>query len=435
LARHCAEAGQNEKAVSYLIAASQQALARSAMAETESQTRDGLDLVSRLPDGAARQKRELELQLVRGQALLTTRGLHAPEVGEALARARELCEHLGRPPQLAAVIYGLWQHHLMRNEPDITDLLAREMWGLQQRGQNDALIASACYMSGINDFFREDYIRARGYFEDGLRRLGGVMGVEHSRSGSLIWLASTLLRLGYLDQARARYEESLAEARKSSPFSLAVGLVGALDYKYLSGDLIASASLADELLALSDEQGFGLWGNAARLYLGWRKAMLGQRDEGIAEIAAAITSSGHVIGFVLLAEAYGMAGKPREGLERLADAGKQLNFFGEVHSLCVRARLQLSLGDSVAAADSLRQAIATARRQHAKFLELRAAADLARIWSAQGKRAEARDLLAPVHDWFTEGLDTPFVREAKALLDDLGGSPAALPSQVMLDSL
>jgi class 3 adenylate cyclase/tetratricopeptide (TPR) repeat protein len=435
LARHCAEAGQIDKAVGYLIAASQQALARSAMAETESQTREGLDLIARLPDGAARQQRELELQLVRGQALLTTRGLHAPEVGEALGRARELCEHLGRPPQLAPVIYGLWQHHLMRNEPDITDLLAREMWGLQQRGQNDTLIASACYMSGINDFFREDYIRARGYFEDGLRRLGAVMGVEHSRSGSLIWLAGTLLRLGYLDQARARYEESLAEARKSNPFSLAVGLVGALDYKYLSGDLVALASLTDQLLALSDEQGFGFWGNAAKLYLGWRKAMERRQDEGIAEIAAAITSSGHAIGSLLLAEAYGMAGRPREGLEHLADAGKELNVYGDAHSLRVRARLQLSLGDSVAAEDSLRQAIATARRQQAKFLELLAATDLARLWSAQGKRAEARDLLAPVHGWFTEGLDTPFLREAKALLDDLGGSPAVLPSQAMPDSL
>ena len=242
LAHHCAEAGHVEKAVRYLIAASQQALGRSAMAETESQSRKGLDLVSRLPNSMARRKQELELQLVRGQALLTTRGLHAPEVGEALERARELCGHLGRPPQLAPVIYGLWQHRLMRKQPDITDLLAQEMWGLQQQDQNDALIVIACYMSGINDFFREDYIRARGYFEDGLRT-PGVMGAEHSRVGSLIWLAGTLLRLGYLDQARARYEESLAEARKSNPFSLAVGLVGALGYKYLSGD--RRFSLAD----------------------------------------------------------------------------------------------------------------------------------------------------------------------------------------------
>ena len=124
--------------------------------------------------------------------------------------------------------------------------------------------------------------------------------------------------------------------------------------------------------------------------------MESRQDEGIAEIVAAVTSSGQVIGSLFLAEAYGMAGRPREGLERLADAGKELNVYGDAHSLRVRARLQLSLGDCVAAEDSLRQAIDTARRQQAKFLELLAATDLARLWSAQGKRAEARDLLAPV---------------------------------------
>ena len=101
-----------------------------------------------------------------------------------------------------------------------------------------------------------------------------------------------------------------------------------------------------------------------------------------------------------------------EGLKRLVDAGKH-EMALETEFLRVRAGLQLSLGDRVAAEDSLRQAIVTAQGQQAKFLELLAATDLARLWSAQGKRAEAHELLAPVYGWFTEGLDTPSSRRQR----------------------
>ena len=70
--------------------------------------------------------------------------------------------------------------------------------------------------------------------------------------------------------------------------------------------------------------------------------------------------------------------------------------------------------------ESFHQALAIARRQQAKSLELRAAMSLSRLWQQQGKRAEARELLAPVYGWFTEGFDTADLQEASALLDELG---------------
>jgi predicted ATPase len=125
-----------------------------------------------------------------------------------------------------------------------------------------------------------------------------------------------------------------------------------------------------------------------------------------------------------LAEVYGMAGQPDEGLDRLAEAANLVEATqerwaeAEMHRL--RGTLLLAVHDHVAAEDSYRRALTVAQRQSARFWELRASLDLARLWRDQGKRIEARDLLAPVYGWFTEGFDTPVLQDAKALLDQLG---------------
>ena len=92
LAQHCTEAGLAEKAISYWLKAGQQSISRCAMTEAVAQLRKGLDLLSSIPDGAARQEQELDLQITLGHALMAAKGLAAPEPGEAFARARQLCE-------------------------------------------------------------------------------------------------------------------------------------------------------------------------------------------------------------------------------------------------------------------------------------------------------------------------------------------------------
>jgi predicted ATPase len=126
---------------------------------------------------------------------------------------------------------------------------------------------------------------------------------------------------------------------------------------------------------------------------------------------------------MMLAEMYGMAAQPEEALDRLAEAAKLVETTherwaeGEIHRL--RGTLLLSMNDHVVAEDNYHQAIAVARRQSAKFWELRAATSLARLWREQGKRTEARELLAPIYSWFTEGFDAPVLQDARALLDEL----------------
>jgi class 3 adenylate cyclase len=432
LAHHCSEAGQIEKAAVYALAAGRQALSRSAMQEAISQTQKGIELVSQLPISIGQQEQELELQLLLGDALQTTRGYAAPEAGEAFTRAKDLCVLIGRPAQLASVIWGLWEFRQHRFELELAERHAEEMRQLGLKENEGTFTFLACHMSGFNYSYLGDFLRSRAYFEEGLRNPSTVMGAFHPRVGSLLSLARMLLYLGYLDQARVRYEEGLAEARKSNPFSLATALVLGIFWFRTQGNF---TPLADELLVLSDEQGFGTLSMFAAMVHGWTLAMKGQAEEGIAKISESVTSKRlfsalTVLGPLFLAEAYGSANQPAEGLASLAEAEQapQLRAFlggsAEIH--LVRARLLLLLGASVAAEEILLQAITIAKEREAKFLELLSAIELAQLWAKQAKRAAAAELLTPIYDWFVEGLQTAVLKKAKALLDELGGAPAPI---------
>jgi predicted ATPase len=138
LAQHCAEAGLVEKAVGYCLKAGQQAIARGTMTEAVAQLRKGLDILAGLPDGAARQQQELDLQIALGHALDTTKGLAAFEAGEAYARARQLCEQLDRPAQLGLVLYGQFLFRIVRGELEQAEHHAEEMRHLGE-ARNDAM--------------------------------------------------------------------------------------------------------------------------------------------------------------------------------------------------------------------------------------------------------------------------------------------------------
>jgi predicted ATPase len=186
----------------------------------------------------------------------------------------------------------------------------------------------------------------------------------------------------------------------------------------------------EELLALSTEHGFPLFLGFGLVFRGLSLTALGQAQEGLTLLTqglVAIRATGAVAGtpFVLtgLAEAYAMLGQPVEGLNSLAEAAQivettdERDQEAEVHR--VRGELLNATGDRAGAEQSYHQALAVARRQSAKLFELCAATSLARLWRDQGKRTEARALLAPVYGWFTEGFDTPVLKDAKALLDQL----------------
>jgi predicted ATPase len=238
--------------------------------------------------------------------------------------------------------------------------------------------------------------------------------------------------LGYFDQALLQLYAAVDEARRlRHPLTLGmalgsavwIGLLMALDAGSLQQD-------ADELLALATEHGLEFHRNNALTVRGWCLAALGRTDEGIPLLTVGLDGwlkIGYMnlrpFGLTLLADACRMAGQCRAALAHLAEARDLAEETGarwfQAETLRLTGDVLLATDDAAAAEAGYHEAIAIAQQQSAKLWELRAATSLARLWRDQGKRAEARDLLAPVYGWFTEGFGTPVLQEAKALLDEL----------------
>jgi len=187
---------------------------------------------------------------------------------------------------------------------------------------------------------------------------------------------------------------------------------------------------AEQAVSLSGEHGFPFhlaWG---LMYRAWSMSALGQSEEGYVSIAkglsmhratGSIAFTAHAL--TMLAEACNRLGRTTEGLNCLAEAEQIVETtndrYHEAELHRVRGDLLNATGDQAATERSYQKAIAIAKRQSAKMFELRASTSLARLWRDRGKRTEARDLLAPIYGWFTEGSDTPVLQDAKALLDQL----------------
>ena len=436
LARHCTEAGLVEKAVGHWVKAGEQAIARAAMLEAVAQLRKGLDLLSSVPNNTARQEQELDLQIALGNALIATKGYAAPESGEAFARARDLCERLNRPSRLGPVLEGQFSFHLGRGELEGAKHHAEEIRHLGE-ALNDAMwrcIGSTS--AGHAHFFLGRFTDARAYEENALSLWDPMYRPFAARQdpyvGMRMRLSRTLLCLGYVDQARLRREEGLAEARQLSPYTHAYALSIAWHSDWAMEEGVTSAARmlrsAEELQAIAgDCPYFFAIGNIVR---GWGLGTGGQSSEGILLLLEGLTTLRTAgcslllpLYLTMLAEVYGKAAQPQEGLDRLAEAVTLIETtqerWAEAEMHRVRGTLLLIMNKHAAAEGSFHHAIAVAQRQSAKFWELRAALDLAGLWRDQGKRTEARDLLAPIYGWFTEGFDTLDLKKAKALLDEL----------------
>jgi predicted ATPase len=261
--------------------------------------------------------------------------------------------------------------------------------------------------------------------------MGEILGHRDNPYANMLGeLAVTLAHLGYIDQARLRLHEALSEARR---LGHAQTLAEVLVYASWTLWIIRLPEMqrhAEELLALSTEHGFSLWFGWATVFRGSSLTALGQALEGLTLLTqglTAVNATKSVINtpcaLMMLAEAYAKLGQPVEGLKCLAEVARiietteERNSEAELHR--VRGDLLNAIGDQAAAEQSYRQALAVAERQSAKLFELRAATSLARLRRDQGKCAEARDLLAPIYGWFTEGFDTPVLQDAKLLLDQL----------------
>jgi predicted ATPase len=213
------------------------------------------------------------------------------------------------------------------------------------------------------------------------------------------------------------------------PFSHTYAL-GLFFCHWTGQDVDQTLQRAEKVIALSTEYGFSMFQLLATMVRGWCLAVVGQPEVGIAQLQQGVSlwrSSGAEVGvpfmLTLLADAYGRAGQPEEGLKQLVEASRSMQirnervYETELHR--IRGELLISVRDFAGAEESFREAIEVAQRQSTKLSELRAAMSMARLWRDQGKREAARDLLAPVYGWFTEAHSTRDLKEAKALLEEL----------------
>ena len=434
MAQHSAKAELNAKAVNYWLKAGQQALARSAMMEAVAQLRKGLDILAGLPDDPWRRQQELDLLIALAPALAATKGYSATDVGETIARVRVLAEQIDRPEHLVPQIYGQWAFYFVRSEHQLALSLAEQFEKIGE-ARNDVIAQLlGRRASGMTRCYLGQFVAARALLEQchglGDPALRSIGAGQDTYATMLAQLAVTLAHLGYIDQARVRLNEAFSEARR---FRQGLTLPNVLVRANWIKSITRSTEMqqdTEELLALSTEHGFPLYLGFGLVYRGLWLNALGQAQEGLTLLQqglAAIRATGAVVGtsFALtgLAEAYAMLGQPVVGLNSLAEAAQIVETtdgrYQEADLHRVRGDLLNATGDRTAGEQSYHQALVVARRQSAKLFELRAATSLARLWRHQGKPQQARELLAPIYGWFTEGFDTLDLKEAKALLNEL----------------
>jgi class 3 adenylate cyclase/predicted ATPase len=441
LAQHYAEAGLVEKSVGYWGKAGHRSAARSAMAEAATQFYKGLNQLAALPDTPTRQRQELELRSPLGAVLMAVKGQTAPETGDAFARARELWEQLGSPSEFIGVPHGQSRYHAARGEFDLALHLDEGLLNVSgQRSDTPGLVLGHL-QSGRNLLMVGRFAPSRSHLEQVLalydpvshRSLARQAGI-HPDLNSQSALGLALFVLGFPDQALARSTAAIAEARRlAHPPSLAasLGLAGIL--LSLVGDSALLGEWVDQHVAITIEQGFPFWRAQGTIYRGWVKAKNGDVAGGISLLrsgrdAFRATGAQQLMPHynALLAGVCEIAGQMEEASTLLADALQIVESTGErwLYAELYRHQGQLLLrqGPTEAAEELYRKALSIAVEQEAKLWELRTAVSLARLRRDKGRGAEARELLAPVYGWFTEGFGTPDLKEAKALLDELGGN-------------
>jgi predicted ATPase len=341
-------------------------------------------------------------------------------------------------------VYGRWAYHLVGGEHETGRRLAEEFLSLAESQADRALELVGRRILGMSLLHLGELQAGRARIEQALglydprrhRSLAFRFGQDQQASG-LAFLSIALWLSGFPDQASRTIDRALGvlEGLDHANSRGYVLVWGAATLAQLRRDGVALRKHVDEVVSLAQEHGLGLWLAYGKVFRGWVLAEQGRQEEGRAELARALaecqatrTRMHRPYHLSLLAGALHRSGRSEEGLQAIDEALAVVEETGErwweadLHRLRGDLLLSLSTQNAAGAEAEYDTAAMTARRQGARMLELRAATSLARLWRARGGDAEARDLLAPVHAWFAEGLDTPDLRDAGALLEELSCS-------------
>jgi class 3 adenylate cyclase/predicted ATPase len=447
LARHCTEAGLIEKAAGLWGKAGQRSLSRSALVEATEQLTRALAHIAVLPATPTLRHEQIKLQVALINALFHVKGYAAPETKAAAEQARLLIEQakaLGEAPEdpllLFSVLYGFWVANLVAFNSDVCVDLARQFLSLAEKQEATAPLMVGHQILGISVLSAGDIAEGRAHYDQAIalydpvkhRPLVTRFGQDSavvvlSRRSAAAWL------LGYPEGALADADHALRDARESGH---AATLMYALSHgslvRYQCGNYASANLVFDELIALAEEKGTLFWKAFGLMNQGCACTLTGQASDAVRLITSGLTarqSTGTTMGmpFFLshLARAQAELGKFEDAWCSIGEAmtatetTKERWCEAEVHRTAGEIALLGPDPDSAKAEAYFKRALAVARTQQAKSWELRAAMSMARLWRDQGKWDDARDLLAPIYGWFTEGFATLDLKETKALLDEL----------------
>ena len=440
LARHCAEAGLAAQAIEYYTAAAARAAAASNGAEAMGHLTKGLALVEMLPS-SAQHSCELRLQIALGASIIGLKGYGAPEVETTFARARELCADLGDSTELFHSLAGLRAYHLVRARLNVASDFCQQLSELASRLDDPKLKLSVHHIETVNSFYTGHLTDVPHHCEHALalydpqRRSKRGISVADVAVESLCHCAHALWALGYPDRASEKMAAATALTRRTGNlFSLCIAMHFET-YLYLKRrEPELTAEPIKVLSTVAKEHGFAFWSIHALIWECWHAICVkGERNpddlellrKALAEVRVQGSDLVHPFWSTMLVRCLAARGETAEAVELLDNAIAEVVRVGSVvwepEFLCLVGDLLRShdAGMRERTERSYYLAMEAAQHQSAKMWELRASTSLARLWRDQGKRTEARDLLAPIYGWFTEGFDTPDLKEAKTLLDEL----------------
>jgi predicted ATPase len=451
LARHWTEAGLIEKAAGLWGKAGQRSLAQSALVEAAEQLTRALDQIATLPSTPVVRGEQIKLQVALVNALMHVKGYGAPEPKAAVEQARQFIERaeaLGEPPEdplmLFSVLYGVWAANYVAFNGEVMRELASQFVALAEKRTETVPLMIGHRLMGNSLMLTGDIAEGRAHYDQAFAlydpvkhrplatRFGQDIGVS-----IFVYRALAQWMLGYPETALADADHAVEDARES-------GHAGTLMYaqfhtsltNILCAKYVAANAQCDEVVRLAEEKGAAIWKALGTMQKGCVLGRSGKASEAIQMITSGITtyrSTGSRVYLPIflahLSRAHAELGQFDDAWRCIGEAmtavetTKERWYEAEINRITGEVARKLpQLGSSQAEA-YFERALTIARAQQAKSWELRAAMSMARLWHHQGMQEKARAFLAPIYGWFTQGLDTHDLKQAKALLE--GAPPRA----------
>jgi tetratricopeptide (TPR) repeat protein len=425
------------RAADHYLVAAKHALDVFATEEAGALAQRGLESLSLLADTDEVAVQELTMQVMLGQSLMMAKGYAVPEVERAFIRARDLSSRLDNRVELFRAQFCLGMVYGVRAEHQRAFEDGEQCLRLAESSQNPSMLVQSHWALGLSLSYLGEFESARVHFEQTIAiHDAECIDSPVSLYGAVLCrahLARVLLYLGLADQSQHMMNQAVARTgRMRHPVGLADALALTTHLWAFHHHAQKTQEKAAALAKHSEEHGLPYYAAIATMMSGWALAVQNQGEEGITLIREGLaaylaTGTRHQYGYymALLAEALAEAGQREQALEVLTEAldfAKRNNepyFESELYRL--RGEVLLKAGSALnpEAEACFHKAIEIALRQQAKSLELRAVMSLARLWRRQGKTAEAHRRLDEVLNWFTEGFETPDLKDAEALLNEL----------------